>query len=65
MHNELNKDPIFLDRKDVAKLVNLSPTSLWRMYNRGEFPRPRRLGTGRVGWLLTEVTAWVNSRPTA
>jgi predicted DNA-binding transcriptional regulator AlpA len=30
---------------------------------RGMFPRRRRLGLRKVGWLASEVRAWIVTRP--
>ena len=50
-------------RTEVKNLTGLSPSSIERLENRGEFPRRRRLGPNSVGWLLPEVEDWITSRP--
>lgn len=53
----------FLTKKEVIAATARSATSLWRDVNAGTFPAPRQIGTGRVGWLKSEVKAWQESRP--
>lgn len=54
-----------LSRDDVLELVGIGGTTLWRWERAGRFPRRRQLGPGRVGWLQSEVDAWLKSRPVA
>ena len=51
-----------LRAKEVQAMTGLSRTTLWRMENKGEFPRRVSLGTGSVGWRQSEVHAWQASR---
>jgi prophage regulatory protein len=52
-------------RKQVCVIVGRSATSLWRDVRAGTFPPPRQISSGRVGWLASEVDAWIKSRPIA
>ena len=52
-------------RTEVCDLTGLSNSSIVRLERRGEFPARRRLGPNAVGYLLTEVEAWIASRPAA
>ncbi len=52
----------------VVAATGLSRTTLWRLRQTGEFPTPVRLGgdTSRaVGWLRSDIEAWIHSRPAA
>jgi prophage regulatory protein len=51
-----------LKRADVVKLVGLCYTSIFNLERAGKFPARRRISAGRVGWLRSEVEAWVESR---
>lgn len=53
-----------LRRSEMVKLVGLGYTTCWRLENAGKFPARRRLSVGRVGWLLSEVQAWIANRDT-
>jgi prophage regulatory protein len=50
--------------QDVEHRTGLSRTSLWRLQRAGDFPPSRRLSPGTVGWLESEVEAWIASRST-
>lgn len=55
----------YLSKKEVCRATGRSATSLWRDCNAGIFPAPRQTGPGRIGFLKSEVEAWMKSRPTA
>lgn len=46
-------------------LTGLSRTTRWRLEREGKFPKRRQVSDNGVGWLLSEVLAWRDSRPTA
>ena len=55
-----------LRRTEVQKMIgNPSKATLYRWIKNGEFPPPRRLGGGSVGWLESTITDWMRSRPVA
>jgi prophage regulatory protein len=49
--------------KAVVAKTGLSRSSIYSYVELGLFPRQRRLGPRRVGWLASEVRAWIASRP--
>jgi prophage regulatory protein len=55
----------FLRSPEVTRRVGLSRTSIWRAEKAGRFPPRRVIGGGIVGWLESEVQAWIESRPPA
>ena len=56
--------PRILRFAEVSQRIGLSRSSVWRMERKGEFPRHRRLSSNSVGWLETEIEAWLRNRPT-
>jgi predicted DNA-binding transcriptional regulator AlpA len=52
----------FLGWKTVKSLTGFSRTTAWRRQKAGDFPTPRQISPGRVGWLESEVNAWQASR---
>ena len=44
---------------------NPSRTTLWRWGREGNFPKPRKIGPNRIGYLESEVEKWVETRPYA
>jgi len=49
----------------VRELTGLSRSTLWRFQQQGTFPKPVKLGENSIGWLASEVEAWLLSRPSA
>ena len=54
-----------LRASEVTTATGLSRPTLWRRAKAGEFPAPRQLGGGLVGWLESEVNEWLQTRPVA
>jgi prophage regulatory protein len=52
----------FMPRSEVISATGLSDTTLWREYRAGRFPKPVPLTKNRVGWLESEVRAWMADR---
>ena len=52
-------------RQEVEKITGLGRSSIYRLMQKGDFPRPVRVGPAAVRWMESEVTAWVESRPVA
>lgn len=50
-----------LSRQDTAKLVNLSPSTIWRGRDEGWFPEPEYLSPNRIGWRLSVIEKWMSS----
>jgi predicted DNA-binding transcriptional regulator AlpA len=59
--------PLALDRSAVARLLGVSLPTLSRLVRREGFPAPRLLAgpAGTRRYLLSEVVAWLESRPAA
>ena len=47
----------------VASLIGVNRTTLWRWTKKGSFPAPVQLGRNAVGFRQAEVAAWIESRP--
>lgn len=46
----------------VVGLTSLSRATLWRRISDRTFPAPIRLSANRVGWLQSNVRAWLVER---
>ncbi len=44
---------------EVAKTLSVSSRTIWRMTDRGELPRPVRIGTRMVRWRESEIEAYI------
>jgi len=49
----------------VQQVSGLSRTTAWRLEKEGKFPCRRQLSANAVGWLKTEIEAWILSRTEA
>jgi len=52
----------FLRLCEVKAVTGLSRSSIVRLERLGLFPRRRRIGLIAVGWVETEIVAWIGSR---
>lgn len=64
---EMSYPDRFLSIEEVIEMVGFSRSSIFRREEAGHFPRRRKLGEydgprGRVGYLQSEVLAWMHSR---
>ena len=48
--------------KDLPKETGLSRVTVWRLEKAGQFPPRIQLSPGRVGYLRSDVKAWLESR---
>ena len=48
-------------RREVARRLNVSVTTLWRLVRRGHFPPAVRISPGRVGWPARIVRRWIDA----
>lgn len=49
----------------VKARTGMSRSSIYKAIKDGEFPAPIALGPRAVGWLESEISAWIESRPKA
>jgi prophage regulatory protein len=52
----------FLSIATVLRRTGLSRATVYRLVQRGEFPKPYPLSAGRVGWSSREVEDWIAAR---
>ena len=51
-----------ISRVEVLNRTSISQPTLWRLENRGKFPRSIRISKNRVAYNEEEVDAWIQSR---
>ena len=49
----------------VKERTGLGRSSIYSGVKAGSFPRPVALGARAVGWLDSDITEWIESRPLA
>ncbi|MEW6490550.1 MAG: AlpA family phage regulatory protein [Thermodesulfobacteriota bacterium] len=50
------------NRHPISEVTGYSVQSIHRLERQGRFPQRLQLGPGRVGWLESDVKAWLESR---
>ena len=48
--------------RQVSANTSLSKATIYKMIKAGNFPAPKQLGARSVGWLESDIQAWINSR---
>ncbi len=51
-------EPLLIPAAEVARMLQVSARTLWRLRSAGQLPAPVRLG-GTVRWRLDEVRKWI------
>ena len=54
-----------LRRRQVEEFTGMSRSSIYRLMQNGEFPRPVKVGCAAVRWRASDITVWMDSRPEA
>lgn len=49
--------------QQVCEATSLSRTTIWRLQQRGDFPKGIRLSSSRVAYATPEIQEWIASRP--
>lgn len=58
MQEPLTADTDLIPIKEVERSVGLKKTCIYDRVSKGEFPKPRKLGTKTSRWVRGEVEAW-------
>lgn len=53
-------DPLLLSAARVARLLEISERTLWRLRSAGKLPRPVQVG-GSVRWRAEEIRRWIDA----
>lgn len=56
---------ILLTISEVGARVRLAKPTIYKLMNRGLFPRPIRVGAARVFWPESDIEDYLASRPRA
>lgn len=54
--------PQLMSLNEAAKTTSLSRTSIFKLRERGDFPRAVALSEKRVAFVRDEVNAWIEAR---
>ena len=54
-----------LRREDVETMTGLSRSTIYKLMSQGTFPKAIRIGPRAVGWRLSDIEVWIDSRTNA
>lgn len=61
----MQQQTIIVRRTQVPAIVGLSKSTIDRLRKAGDFPAPILLGQQALGFLRSEIEAWLATRPRA
>lgn len=56
--DDADGEPLLVTASQIAKLMQISTRTLWRLLSGGKIPEPLRIG-GAVRWRLDDVKNWI------
>lgn len=62
---KLQPHQTIIRRAQLPGILGISKSTIDRLRARGDFPAPRLLGEQALGFLRTDIDAWLASRPRA
>ena len=62
MEKELGR---VIRKPELLNAIGLSDPTVWRLERQGRFPKRIRLGGSSVGWIESEVQAWLEMKKAA
>ncbi|GHT94712.1 hypothetical protein AGMMS49545_16450 [Betaproteobacteria bacterium] len=62
MSEQLKTTLSILRRKQVQARTGLSRSTIYLKTSEGEFPKPISLGARAVGWIESEIDAWLSAQ---
>lgn len=51
-----------IPQHEVYAMLGIGRSTLYRIRNRGDFPRPYRIGPRRIGYSLADITQWLEQQ---
>ena len=62
MNHKTTHEYQILKAKEVSNLIKISTTQIYRLINKGDFPRPYQISERSVGWRLSDIAEWLNTK---
>ncbi|MGV2874179.1 helix-turn-helix transcriptional regulator [Colwellia sp. E150_009] len=51
----------YLRAKDLAKMLGVNQSTIWRWRKKKSFPNPTNLGPNTVVWSQSAIEEWINA----
>ncbi len=58
--NSAEAGPLLATAAEVAKMIRISPRTLWRLVSADQVPEPLRIG-GAVRWRVDDIKQWIGA----
>lgn len=55
----------FIRPAELAEMISVSKSTLWRMEKEGELPPRRKISKRCVGWVESDILKWLQNLPVA
>lgn len=65
MLNKETMTPLIIRKAELQSMLGISDPSIYRWEREGKFPKRIQLGGNSVGWLYSEVEAWLAAKAAA
>lgn len=65
LNKESKKTQAIIRKPELQTMLGISDPSIYRWEREGKFPKRLQLGGNSVGWLLSEVEAWLAAKAAA
>jgi len=63
MRTEESRETLVIIRvEEVCRRTGVSRSTIYRMMERGEFPKAHSVSSGTVGWNAAEVSRWIAAK---
>ena len=57
---EVFREPLLISVEELARILKISPRSVWRLLSAGKLVAPVRIG-GAVRWRYYEIRTWIDA----
>jgi prophage regulatory protein len=55
-------EPVYMKLPEVVEVTRLSSPTIWRMEQRGDFPKRVKIGKRAVAWRISDIQMWVGKQ---
>jgi prophage regulatory protein len=62
MQHQNSTTTVLIRRKQVEALTSLSRSRIYALMADDQFPKPIRLGSMSVAWVMADIEAWITAR---
>ncbi len=60
--NSIGQNLVLIKPAELAKCLGVSKITLWRWRNEHSIPQPIQLGPRMIGWRVSDIEIWLESK---